>query len=105
MTPGVQVTLIICVTLIAISIIGRKKGCQKMIKTKKGKTRIEGTLLEIKTDLTIIIKEVRKCLSRDFTEERIDEIIATSVELSKKGETEVHDMAVAALMELIGGVL
>lgn len=76
-----------------------------MIKTKKGDTCIKGTLLEIETDLTLIIREFRKCLSRDFTEDRIDEIIARSVELSKKDKDEVRDMAIDALMKLMGGVL
>ena len=77
-----------------------------MIKTKYGATVIEGTLHEIKTDLTLIIRELRKCLSKDFPEDRIDKFISDAVELSKKDEAEVHDMAVeAALKLLFGGVL
>lgn len=76
-----------------------------MIKTKYGATMIEGTLHEIKTDLTLIIREVRKCLSKECPEVSIDKFIADAVEMSKKDESEVHDMAVAALLKFLGGVL
>ena len=73
-----------------------------MITTNNGETTIKGSLPEIETDLTIILKHFRKCLSKEnIPEDRIDKIIADAVELSKKGSAEVLDMAIDLLMKFL----
>ena len=81
-----------------------------MIKTEKGTTCIKGTLSEVCTDLTIIIREFRKCLANnDFEEEVIEELIADAVTDSKMSNEEVREEIGKFLGELVkkifGGVL
>ncbi len=70
-----------------------------MITRKNRKTRIRGTLPEICADLTIIIREFRKCLSNHLPEEEIEKLIADSVSLSKKTGQELVDEAFDRLLK------
>lgn len=72
-----------------------------MITHKNRKTRIRGTLPEICTDLTVIIREFRKCLSKDMTEEEIEKLIADAVSLSKKTGQELVDEAFERLLKCL----
>lgn len=75
-----------------------------MIKTKNGATAIRGTLPEVCTDLTLIIREFRKCLSDDKTEAEIEKLIADAVSLSKKSGSELADEIENRLLKMLFGV-
>jgi len=73
-----------------------------MIITKNGSTTIRGTLPEICTDLTVIIREFRKCLSKDKSEAEIEKLISDAVSLSKKTGAELADEVIDRLLKILG---
>lgn len=75
-----------------------------MIKTENGVVAIRGTLPEICTDLTIIIREFRKCLSKDKTEAEVEKLIADAVSLSKKNGSELSEEITNRLVKMLFGV-
>ena len=71
----------------------------KMITRKNRTTKIRGTLPEICTDLTVIIREFRKCLSKHLPEEEIEKLIADAVSLSKKTGNELDQEAIERILK------
>lgn len=72
-----------------------------MITTKMGATQIRGSLAEVKTDLTIILREFRVALSENYSDETIDKFIDEAVSLAKKNEADLVDEILKKIMEVL----
>lgn len=76
-----------------------------MIRTKKGTTRMKGTVMELTADLSCIVKSLRDTLSKDMSIDAVDARIDWAVACARKTDDEKAREALKAVSKLLSKVV
>lgn len=68
-----------------------------MIRTKEGETTIKGELSVILADLSMIVYHLKKCLTKDRSKEKAEELIVKAVEDGLKDKEELDNQVAEIL--------
>lgn len=72
-----------------------------MIRTEEGTTTIQGELSVILADLSMIVYHFKKCLTKNMSKEKAEELIAEAVEDGLKTAEELHNEAAEILKNIL----